>query len=252
MLCSMKGAGWVMMHGLLLAALVLLAAGPAEAQYPGAPYQASPYRTAPPGSPFAAPAAPALDINLTQRGIPAEATAADGVQARQRALAAGRRTAWERALSEAGLPPTNLSDERIEDLVASIVIEQERILPTRYSGRITVVFNPNRVREALGRGGVPGSSPPSITATPASNWVDAVAIYRSMGEWLELRRRLLAAGPVASVDITGIAVDGARLRLGLRAPAQVAADELAALGIALEPAAGTQPGHSWRLGLAGG
>jgi hypothetical protein len=236
--------------GFTLAAL-LLAAAPAAAQY-----AASPYRAAPPL------AAPAPDINLTQRGIPAEATAENGVLARERALAAGRRTAWERALSEAGLPPTTLSDDRIEDLVASIVIEEERILPTRYAGRITVVFNPNRVRQALGRGGAPRAPPPSITATPASNWVDAVAIYRSMGEWLEIRRRLQAAGPVASVDITGIAVTSARLRLGLRAPAEVAAGDLAALGILLEPAAGAQPGQyqpgqpqptpSWRLGLAGG
>jgi hypothetical protein len=67
-----------------------------------------------------------------------------------------------------------------------------------------------------------------------------------MGEWLELQRRLRGAPPVASVDIQAIAVDAARLRLGLRAPPPEAAALLAAIGIALE-----QAGPSWRLGLAG-
>ncbi|WP_254453765.1 hypothetical protein [Siccirubricoccus sp. G192] len=75
-----------------------------------------------------------------------------------------------------------------------------------------------------------------------------------MGEWLGLRRRLSGAGPVASVEIQALAVDAARLRLGLRAPPPIAAGDLAALGIALVPAAGPGPGfgRSWRLGLAGG
>ncbi|WP_343898033.1 hypothetical protein, partial [Craurococcus roseus] len=102
----------------------------------------------------------------------------------------------------------------------------------------------------------PGSLP-SVAAPqgpPASNWVEAVATYRSLGEWLELRRRLTGAAPVASVDIVGIAVDAARLRIGLRAPAPAAADELAALGIALAPVRGgaAPAGETWRVGLAGG
>ncbi|GAA0605282.1 hypothetical protein GCM10009416_48500 [Craurococcus roseus] len=84
--------------------------------------------------------------------------------------------------------------------------------------------------------------------------MEAVATYRSLGEWLELRRRLTGAAPVASVDIVGIAVDAARLRIGLRAPAPAAADELAALGIALAPVRGgaAPAGETWRVGLAGG
>ena len=73
-----------------------------------------------------------------------------------------------------------------------------------------------------------------------------------MAEWLELRRRLRGAGPVASVEVQGIAVDAARLRLGLRAPPPVVAGDLAGLGIAMVPALGAGPGETWRLGLAGG
>jgi hypothetical protein len=214
----------------------------------------------PPAAPV--PVAEASALNLTQRGVPAEATAENGVLARERALAAGRRAAFQQMAAEAGITAPNLSDSQIEDMVSSIVIEQERTSPTRYSGRITVNFNAGRVRSALG-GRVPGLPPvagaPAAPGTPsapgaggpASNWVEAVATYRSMGEWLELMRRLKGAGPVASVDIQAIAVDAARLRLGLRAPAEIAAGDLAGLGVALVPAAGMRPGESWRLGLAG-
>jgi hypothetical protein len=150
-------------------------------------------------------------------------------------------------------------------MVASIVIEQERVTPTRYSGRITVNFNPSRVRSALGSRATAAARPeaapaergdgtaalPSVAAPqgpPASNWVEAVATYRSLNEWIELRRRLAGAGPVASVDVVGIAVDAARVRIGLRAPAQAAAGELAALGIAMVPVRGRGAGRN----LAGG
>jgi len=224
--------------------LALLAAPPAVAQL-----------LPPVAAPDAPPAAPVL--NFSQQGVPAEATAENAVLARERALASGRRTAWERLTSEAGLPDgVALSDAQIEEMVRSIVIEQERITPTRYAGRITVNFNPERVRSVLA-GRIPGlaapepATPPRFTG-PASNWLEAVATYRSMGEWLELRRRLSAASPVASVRVEAIAVDQARLRLGLRAPPPVAAEELAVLGVALAPAVQAGPGETWHMGLAGG
>ena len=101
---------------------------------------------------------PAASLNLTQRGIPAEASAENGVLAKEQALAAGRRAAWAKLLAEAGTTGPNLSDKQIDDMVSSIVIEQERISPTRYTGRITVNFSANRVRSALG-GRVPGLAP---------------------------------------------------------------------------------------------
>jgi hypothetical protein len=213
----------------------------------------------------AAMPAPSGLLNLTQRGIPAEATAENGVLARDRALASGRRIAWDRLVAEVGASPINLSDSQIENLVSSIVIEQERTSPTRYTGRITVNFSQSRVRSALGSRlpGLAGTVAPGeaavsapAPASPASNWLEVVATYHSMGEWLELRRRLSGAGPVASVEIQALAVDAARLRLGLRAPPPIAAGELGALGIALMPTAGPGLGpgfgESWRLGLAGG
>jgi len=202
--------------------------------------------------PAALPETPSASSNggFTQRGVPAEATAENGVQAREKALAAGRRIAWERLLAETGQPGGTFSDQQIENMVSSIVIEQERIAPTRYSGRITVNFNPGRVRQAMGGGGAaPIAGSGRALGGPASQWVEAIATYGSMGEWLELQRRLRAAGSVATVGIQALAVDAARLRLGLRQAPQQAAAELAAQGIALVPAEGAA---AWQVGLGAG
>ena len=246
---SSRGATLVLALGLILASPDLVTGlAPAFAQVP------------PPlaGEPAAAVAEPsAASLSFTQRGVPAGASAENGVLAKEKALAAGRRAAWAKLLAEAGTSGPNLSDQQIDDMVSSIVIEEERTSPTRYSGRITVNFNPNRVRSQLG-GRVPGLAPVAagpaapVAGGPASNWVDAVATYRSMAEWLDLVRRLKGAGQVASVDIQAIAVDAARVRLGLRGPTETVIGDLAGLGIALVPAVGARPGETWRVGLAGG
>jgi hypothetical protein len=209
--------------------------------------------------------APRAANPYVQRGVPAEATAADGVVARERALAAGRRAAWERLAAEIGAP-RNLSDAQIEGLVDSIIIEEERTTPTRYSGRLTVNFNPGRVRAQTGAGPVTGNAvgggfggtaaadPGAMRRAlgPAVATVDAVARFESLGEWLELRRRLMAAPEVARLDIVAISVDGARLRLGLRAAPVAAAEGLLhGAGVALAPGAGPT-GAGWQVGLARG
>lgn len=210
----------------------------------------------------AAPAAPAA-INFTQRGVPAEATAENGVVARERALANGRRAAWERIASAAGVT-RSLSDAQIESMVSSIIIEEERTSPTRYAGRITVNFNPSRARSytggagaADGSGGTAGGGDASAGTSaerrpqgpvPAAATVEMVALYGSLNEWLELRRRL--AGAAARLDIVAISTDRARLRVGLRSPPGVAQQELAVQGITMTPGSGA-PGDAWRVGLAG-
>lgn len=202
---------------------------------------------APPMPPHAAGAA----LGFSQSNVPAEASAADAVQAKDRAFAAGRRVAWQALATQAGYAGS-LSDQQIDDLVASIIVEQERISAGRYSGRLTVNFAPDRVRALLA--GQPVAPAPGMAqpALPAAAFVEATATYRSMAEWLELRRRLLASAPVASVEVQAIAVDAARLRLGLRAAPAQAAGDLAVLGVALQPGSGMMPGDAWRVGLAGG
>jgi hypothetical protein len=214
---------------------------------------------------LAAPAAPraqeaAASVSYTQRGVPAEATAENGVIARERAFTAGRRAAWERIASAAGVT-RSLSDSQIEAMVTSIIIEEERTSPTRYTGRITVNFNPGRVRAVTGGGATAeGGPPPEGATTPgdppprpvapmaAAATIEAVAQYGSLNEWLEIRRRLVAN--TARMEVVAISTDRARLRLGLRAPPAVAAEELARQGLAMVPGSGA-PGDAWRVGLAG-
>ena len=187
----------------------------------------------------------AQDNPMRQTGIVVEATAADAVQARERAMAQARRTAYQRMQAATGGSAEGASDSQIESMVASTIIEEERISPTRYVGRVTVVF-----RGAGGAGGGVAAVPNPMAGQPASSFVEATAGFATMREWLELRRRLVQAPPVANVDILGLSVDSARLRLGLRTPAPEAAAALQAAGVMLIP--GTMPGEAWRVGLGGG
>ncbi|MBB5689275.1 hypothetical protein FHS88_001400 [Roseomonas alkaliterrae] len=211
-------------------------------------------------APVPAQDAPAA-VSFTQRGVPAEATAENAVIARERALAAGRRAAWERIAAATGASRT-LSDAQIEAMVSSIIIEEERTTPTRYAGRITVNFNPARARAMTGGAGVAegGAAPPGApagegtaqprppAAGPAVATVEAVALYGSLEEWLELRRRL--RGGAARIEVIAISTDRARLRLGLRTAPGAAAEDFARQGVSFVPGSGA-PGDAWRVGLAG-
>jgi hypothetical protein len=183
---------------------------------------------------------------LVQRGIPAEATAENAVVARDRALASGQRIAYERMATLLGLP-RNLPDAQIEAMVASLVIESERITPRGYSARITVNFHPpggGRVTPQVPAPGRPGG--------PTVATLDAVATYRSLGEYIEIRRRLDASAAVARVELVTVAGDQARFRLGLRSAPPEAAAELDRGGLAFGPAQDPRLAGAWRIGLAGG
>ena len=190
---------------------------------------------------------------LVQRGVPAEATAENAVVARERALAAGQRAAYARMASALGLPP-GLSDRQIDELVQSLVIESERITPTRYIGQVTVNFSPARVaalRSGGAQPGVPAAPGAARPGGPAVSLLETVAVYRSFPEWVEITRRLSASPQVARVDVVSIAPDMARLRLGLRTEADLAPAALAQGGLALAPVVPPVPGEGWRLSLGG-
>ncbi len=213
---------------------------------------------------------------LVQRGVPAEATAETAVIARDRALNAGQRTAYDRMAAALGLP-RGIPDAQIEGLVQSLVIESERITQRGYAARLTVNFNPSRVAAMGGRNpgaiGAPGTlfSTPGAQGGPATGpatgapaqapgvggpavaTVEALAHYRSFPEYVEITRRLGAASPIARFEVVSLTGESARLRLGLRTQPPEAAAELAQSGIALAPGPiDARPGEGWRLSLAGG
>ncbi|WP_368415305.1 hypothetical protein [Falsiroseomonas sp.] len=195
-----------------------------------------------------ASSAPASETPLVQRNIPAEATADNAVLARDRALLAGQRIAYERMAASLGLP-ANASDGDIQALVASLVIESERITPRGYAARITVNFNPPGGATGPLATQVPPPVPGATPQGPAVANLEALALYRSLPEYGDLTRRLAAQPAVARVEIVSITGQQARLRLALRSQPQEAAAEMARGGLLLGPGAA---GEEWRLGLAGG
>lgn len=229
--CAARGDNHGRGRGAIIGALgaFLLCAG----LLPGAPHQAIAQATD--GDP------------LVQRGIPAEATAENAVVARDRALASGQRLAYERMAILLGLP-RNISDSQIEAMVASLVIESERITPRGYSARITVNFHP----PSGGRSTAQTPGPTARAGGQAVTTLDAVATYRSLGEYVEIRRRLDASAAVAGVELVTVAGDMARFRLGLRSAAPEAAAELGRGGLAFGPSQDARLAGAWRIGLAGG
>ena len=218
--CSRRGWSSAVNHGARLGAMLLvmgliLLALPAQAQQP----------------------------EYSQRGVPAEATAENGVVARDRALASARRIAWGRVAGDNAA--RSLTDGQIEALVESIVIEEERTGPTRYAGVVTVNFRRSGSQAVLSGVDPATALAPRSMATVAT--VDALARYGGMAEWLEIRRRLAAAPEVASIDVVAISIDRARLRIALRAAPPAAAEALAGSGIVLAPQTGAP--DPWRVGL---
>jgi hypothetical protein len=227
-----------------------------------------------------APAAMAQDDPAVQRGVVAEATAANAVLAKERAIANAQRAAYQRYAAATGANP-NASPSQIESMVTSMVVEQERSTLNGYSGRYTIRFRGAGTSSSgavassgggnsgalppLGGPSAPAAAPASLPPgtppiLPLSSYLEAGTNFRSFDEWLTLRRRLLAQPSVGSVDILAISTEGARLRIGLRSPPEAAAGALAAGGIALVPSQPPLPnglpnpatGPGWRVGLAGG
>ena len=191
--------------------------------------------------------APAAQNPLVQHNVPAEATAENAVVARDRALASGQRIAYDRMATALGLPK-GLSDQQIEGMVASLVIESERITPRGYSARITVNFRPPS-GAARGMAAAPPPLPGQAPqGGPAVASIEAVARYRSLPEYAELTQRLANSGAVARVEVVTVAGDMARLRLGLRSQPPLAANELAGSGVMLAPG-DPRLGEGWRIGL---
>jgi hypothetical protein len=196
-------------------------------------------------------------LGAIQRYGRADAARRGGGSNQERAFAAGRRTAWDRIQGMVNAPrrPT---DAELDRMVRSIVIEQENTGPQRYSGRLTIQFDADavqsfaegaEVRAATLPSGTASESPISNTpATPVLASVEATARYASLNEWLEIRRRVVAAG--ARLDVMAITIDRAHLNIGLRIPIGLAPETFGQHGLQLTRGSGAQ-NDQWRLGLAG-
>jgi hypothetical protein len=170
------------------------------------------------------------------RDIPVEATGPSAIAAREAAHREGFRLAWRRLL-EAEAPEqvarlAGLPDAELDRLIEGFEIDGERVTATRYSAAMTVIFRPDPVRALLARGG----------AGPAM--IEALAVFASLAEWTEIRRRLAGSPAVSRVELRGLSVREARLGLTLTAGTERAAASLAASGLTLSQGAG-----GWRMSL---
>lgn len=202
----------------------------------------------------------AQDNPLVQRGVPAEATAANAVAARELAQASAARIAFQRMAEALGESRSAPPASQLDSMVAAIIIEEERTTATRYIGRVTVQFSPGAVSAALGRsvgslpggGGMAGGPAPGTGGLTlnipmaATSTIEAEAVLGSLPAWLELRRRMMQSGSVVSVEVLAMNMDTARVRLGLRSLPAEAASSLSAMGLFVDSA-----GPVWQVGLGG-
>lgn len=199
----------------------------------------------------------AQDNPLVQRGVPAEASAANAVAARELAHASATRIAFQRMAEALGESRAAPPASQLDSMVAALIIEEERTTATRYIGRVTVQFSPGAVSAALGRsvGGMPGGGTAGGPAPgtgglalnipmAATSTIEAEAVLGSLPAWLELRRRMMQSGSVVSVEVLAMNMDTARVRLGLRSLPAEAASSLSAMGLFVDSA-----GPVWQVGL---
>ncbi len=102
-----------------------------------------------------APVASSSDIDV--RGIEVNVTGDDPEDARNKGWELAQRMAWQQ-LGGPALP-----DERLESMVAAIVVEDEQIGPRRYIARLGVIFDRQRAGALLGSTGTRTRSAPMLT-----------------------------------------------------------------------------------------
>lgn len=157
----------------LLPLLLALAAGPSQAQ--GVP---------PPGAAGAAAAAPFTDP-FTVDGIAVDVSAANALEARDRAVAEAQRKAFTILFQRLSDPaarraPPNISGSELSRLVQGLDVDNERTGATRYVARLAVAFRKNAVRNwfssqgltlvepaSAAAPGTPGPVPGTAAAAPA-------------------------------------------------------------------------------------
>ena len=121
-----------------------------------------------------APTASSADIEIG--GLEFDITADTGEEARLQAWEEAPRRAWEKA------DGPSISDSELSSMVAAIVIERERIGPTRYVATLGVTFDRQRAGQYLGRGAVERSSAPMLVI-PVTISAGAYTVFEVRNPW---------------------------------------------------------------------
>lgn len=121
-----------------------------------------------------APVAASRDIEVS--GIEVDVTAKTGSEAREKAWAEAAQLAW------AKIKGPKLSDSQVSGLVSSIVIERERLGPTRYIATLGVIFDRSRASSYLGADGESVRSAPMLLL-PVTVSAGTATIYEQRTPW---------------------------------------------------------------------
>jgi hypothetical protein len=115
-----------------------------------------------PGLVWAAPVLAQSSELFVIRGVPVDAASTSATEARNIAIADGRALAWQRIFrrltKQSDWPrEPKLDAAKLDALVQSFSVANERRSSTRYLADITYTFSPNQVRQTMAAAGVPFS-----------------------------------------------------------------------------------------------
>ncbi|MXO66776.1 heavy-metal-associated domain-containing protein [Altericroceibacterium endophyticum] len=102
-----------------------------------------------------APVAKTTDIQVN--GVTVDVTADSPEEAREKGWREAQRKAWEK------VDGPDISDSRIESMVAAIIVEKEQLGPKRYIATLGVIFDRTKAGALLGGGGERSRSAPLLT-----------------------------------------------------------------------------------------
>ncbi len=129
------------------------------------------------------------------KNIEVDETSHTAIAAREKALEVGQRKAWKLLVRRLTLLDENsqiveLSIEEIKGLVQGYEVVRERISPVRYLANLTVIFNPNLVRDILLKNGVTFSETPSlpILLIPVFETNGVSRLWKMPNPWMNVWR----------------------------------------------------------------
>ena len=132
-----------------------------------------------------APVAASADIEVS--GIKVDTTGKTAQEARENGWREAQRLAWK----QIGGP--NLADGQLAGLVSAIVIEQERIGPSRYLATLTVIFDRGRAGGLLGRAGQAARSAP-LLLIPVTVSAGTATTFEVRNDWQRAWAEFQAGG----------------------------------------------------------
>lgn len=129
------------------------------------------------------------------KNIEVDETSHTAIAAREKALEVGQTRAWKLLVRRLTLPDENsqiveLSIDEIKGLVQGYEVVRERISPVRYLANLTVIFNPNLVRDILLKNSVTFSETPSlpILLIPVFETNGVARLWKMPNPWMNVWR----------------------------------------------------------------